>query len=211
MGLAALSPTDLMIGRTLSRYEIAARLGAGAMGEVWRAMDTRLGRDVAVKLLPTEMAADPERLGRFEREAKAIAALNHPNIVTIYSVEEADGVHLLTMELVEGKSLDQVLPSSGFELDRLFPLAIQISDALAAAHEEGIVHRDLKPANIMVTDDGRVKVLDFGLAKLAEPEDEAEETQLMTQAGMVLGTVPYMSPEGVQGQTQGMVHEFTVQ
>ncbi|NIP64098.1 MAG: protein kinase, partial [Gammaproteobacteria bacterium] len=189
-----------MIGRTLSHYEITAKLGEGGMGEVWRATDTSLNREVAVKVLPDEMAADPERLERFKREAQAIAALNHPNIVTIHSVEEADGVHLLTMELVDGKSLDQMLPPSGFELERLFPLAIQIADALAAAHEKGIIHRDLKPANVMVTGDGRVKVLDFGLAKLAEAEEEAEETQLMTQAGMVLGTVPYMSPEQVQGQ-----------
>ena len=170
------------------------------MGEVYRAEDTKLGRDVALKVLPEEMAADPERLERFKREAQAIAALNHPNIVTIHSVEEADGVNLLTMELVEGKSLDQILPTGGFEVDQFFPLAIQIADALAAAHEKGIVHRDLKPANVMVTGDGRVKVLDFGLAKLAESEHEDDETQLMTQAGMVLGTVPYMSPEGVQGQ-----------
>jgi serine/threonine protein kinase len=189
-----------MIGRTLSHYAITAKLGEGGMGEVWQATDTSLNREVAIKVLPAEMAADAERLERFKREAQAIAALNQPNIVTIYSVEEADGIHLLTMELVEGKSLDQMLPAGGFELDRLFPLAIQIADALAAAHEKGIIHRDLKPANVMVTDDGRVKVLDFGLAKLAETGDEAEETQLMTQAGMVLGTVPYMSPEGVQGQ-----------
>jgi serine/threonine protein kinase/tetratricopeptide (TPR) repeat protein len=190
-----------LIGTTLSHYEITAKLGEGGMGEVWRATDTSLNREVAVKVLPEEMAADPDRLERFKREAQAIAALNHPNIVTIYSVEEADGVNLLTMELIEGKSLDHLLPAGGLELDRLFPLAIQISDALAAAHEKGIVHRDLKPANVMVTGDGRVKVLDFGLAKLAE-QDEAvgEDTQLMTQAGMVLGTVPYMSPEQVQAK-----------
>ena len=172
-----------MIGRTLSHYEITAKLGEGGMGEVWRATDTALNREVAVKVLPTEMAADPERLERFKREAQALAALSHPNIITIHSVEEAEGLHLLTMELVEGESLDQILPSSGFELDRLFPLAIQISDALAAAHETGIVHRDLKPANVMVTTDDRIKVLDFGLAKLAEAEEENAETQLMTQAG----------------------------
>jgi serine/threonine protein kinase len=188
-----------MIGRTLSHCEITAKLGEGGMGEVWRATDTSLNREVAVKVLPAEMAADPERLERFKREAQAIAALNHPNIVTIYSVEEADGLHLLTMELVEGQSLDQVLPPNGFGLDQLFPLAIQIADALAAAHEKGITHRDLKPANVMLTEDGRVKVLDFGLAKLAKAEEDAE-TQLMTQAGMILGTVPYMSPEQLQAQ-----------
>jgi Tol biopolymer transport system component len=189
-----------MIGRTLSHYQITAKLGEGGMGEVWRATDTSLNREVAVKVLPAEMAADPERLERFKREAQAIAALNHPNIVTIYSVEEAEGLHLLTMELVEGESLDQVLPANGFGLDRLFTLAIQIADALAAAHEKGITHRDLKPANVMVTEGDRISVLDFGLAKLAEAEDENAETQLMTQAGMILGTVPYMSPEQVQAR-----------
>ena len=189
-----------MIGRTLSHYRITAKLGEGGMGEVWRATDTALNRDVALKVLPDEMAADPERLERFRREAQAIAALNHPNVVTIHSVEDADGVHLLTMELVDGKSLDQILPPSGFDIERLFPLAIQIADALASAHKKGIVHRDLKPANVMVTGDGRVKVLDFGLAKLAEPEAEDAETQLMTRDGMILGTIPYMSPEQVQAK-----------
>ncbi|MFQ5349371.1 MAG: serine/threonine-protein kinase, partial [Thermoanaerobaculia bacterium] len=185
-----------MIGRTLSHYQITAKLGEGGMGEVWRATDTALNREVAVKVLPAEMAADPERLERFKREAQAIAALNHPNIVTIHSVEEAEGLHLLTMELVDGRSLDQVLPPNGFGLDQLFPLTIQVADALAGAHEKGITHRDLKPANVMVTEDNRVKVLDFGLAKLTEREEDAE-TQLMTQDGMILGTVPYLSPEQV--------------
>ena len=137
-----------MVGKTLSHYRIAEKLGEGGMGEVYLAEDTRLNRKVALKVLPEEMAKDPERLERFEREAQAVAALNHPNIVTIHSVEEADELHLLTMELVEGQSLDRLLPSSGFGLDRLFPLAIQIADALAAAHEKGIIHRDLKPANV---------------------------------------------------------------
>jgi serine/threonine protein kinase len=189
-----------LVGRTLSHYEITAKLGEGGMGEVWRATDAQLDREVAIKVLPEKVASDAETLERFRREAKAIAALNHPNIVTIHSVEQADGVHFLSMEMVEGKSLDRMLSASGFDLESLLDVAIQIADALASAHEKGVVHRDLKPANVMVTSDGRVKVLDFGLAKLAQQE-EGEETQLMTQAGMVLGTVPCMSPEQVQAKT----------
>lgn len=189
-----------LIGQRLAHYEITANLGEGAMGEVWRATDTKLNRDVAIKVLPSEMAADPERLERFEREAQAIAALNHPSIVTIYSVEQAEGLPLLTMELVAGKTLDQHIPSDGLPLTQLFDLAIPIADALASAHEKGIIHRDLKPANVMVTEAGRVKVLDFGLAKLADTRFGEEETALMTQAGMLLGTVPYMSPEQAQAK-----------
>ncbi len=189
-----------MIGKSFSHFKITAKLGEGGMGEVYRAEDTKLGREVAIKVLPAEMADDPERLERFTREAQAIAALNHPNIITIHSVEEAEGLQLLTMELVEGQSLDQVLPATGFGVERLFRLAIQIADALAGAHEKGITHRDLKPANVMVTAQDRVKVLDFGLAKLAETEGDEADTQLLTQAGVILGTVPYMSPEQVQGQ-----------
>ena len=154
-------------------------------------------------VLPADEVADRSTSGSSDSSArrKAVAALNHPNIVTIYSVEEADGVHLLTMERVEGKNLDQILPPSGYEVDQVFPFAIQIADAIAAAHDKGITHRDLKPANVMVTDEGRVKVLDFGLAKLAGPEAEEDAaTELMTRAGMILGTAPYMAPEQVQGQ-----------
>jgi len=138
-----------LIGRTLSHYRITAAIGAGGMGEVYRATDTKLGREVALKILPAEMA-DPDRLARFQREARAVAALNHPHIVTIFSVEEADGVHFLTMELVEGQSLDRRIPEGGLPLGRLAEIAIALADALAAAHEKGIVHRDLKPANVMV-------------------------------------------------------------
>jgi Tol biopolymer transport system component len=188
-----------MIGRTLAHFEITAKLGEGGMGDVYLARDSRLGREVALKVLPGEMAADRERLERFRREAQSLAALNHPNIVTIHSVEEADGVHLLAMERVDGESLDQQLPAGGFDLEALLPLAIQITAALAAAHEAGITHRDLKPANVMVAAGARVKILDFGLAKPAA-SDAGEATQLMTRDGMILGTVPYMSPEQVQGQ-----------
>src|SRR5207253_6792102 len=157
-----------LIGRTLSHYRVASAIGAGGMGEVYRATDTKLGRDIALKVLPPETARDPERLERFQREARAVAALNHPHIVTIFSVEEAEGVHFLTMELVEGEPLDRIIPEGGMEVPRLLEIAAGLAEALAAAHDKGIVHRDLKPANIMVTKEGRVKVMDFGLARMAE-------------------------------------------
>src|SRR5664280_1758555 len=149
-----------VIGRTLSHYRITASIGAGGMGEVYRATDINLGRDVALKVLPPDVARDHERLVRFKREARAVAALNHPYIVTIFSVEEVDAVHFLTMALVEGKPLDSVIPPSGLPVDRILEIAGALAEALAAAHEKGIVHRDLKPANVMVTHEGRVKVLD---------------------------------------------------
>ncbi len=151
-----------MIGRDLAHYKITAKLGEGGMGEVCRADDTRLDREVAFKVLPEEMASDRTRLSRVRREAKTVAALNHPNIVTIYAVEEVDGVHFLTMELVAGKPLDELVPADGLHLDRSLALAVPIADTVASAYARGIVHRDLKPANVMVTDEGsRVKVLDF--------------------------------------------------
>jgi non-specific serine/threonine protein kinase len=174
------------------------------MGEVYRAEDTRLGREVALKVLPRETARNQAKLERFSREACAIAALNHPNIVTIHSVEEAGGTHFLTMELVSGHTLDGELIENGLPLERLFDLAIPIADALSCAHDKGIVHRDLKPANVMVTEDGRVKVLDFGLAKLQGGETDLAEaatvSRLLTQDGAVMGTYPYMSPEQVEGK-----------
>src|SRR5262249_24208988 len=135
-----------MIGRSLAHYRITAAIGAGGMGQVYRATDTRLHREVALKVLPAEMAASPERLERFRREARAVGALNPPNVVTIYSVEEADGIHFLTMELVEGEPLDRIIPEGGMEMPRLLAIAAGLTDALAAAHDKGIVHRDLKPA-----------------------------------------------------------------
>jgi serine/threonine protein kinase/Flp pilus assembly protein TadD len=194
-----------VIGQTLAHYRITATLGVGGMGEVYRATDTKLGRDVALKVLPAEMASSPERLERFRREARAVAGLNHTHIVTIYSVEEAGGVHFLTMELVEGQSLDRLIPESGLPVARILAIATALVEALAAAHEKGIVHRDLKPANVMVTSDGRVKVLDFGLAKVAGSADEASTdseapTEMRTREGVVIGTMPYMSPEQVQGR-----------
>jgi len=193
-----------MIGRTLGHYRIEGKLGSGGMGEVYLARDLKLDRDVALKVLPAAMASEPQRLARFEREAKTVAALNHPNIVTIFSVEEAEGVRFLTMERVAGQSLDERVPPGGMSFKAFIELARPLAEALAVAHEKGVVHRDLKPANIMVTDDGRVKVLDFGLAKLQEPErpDNLSEiqTQGLTREGTVVGTVPYMSPEQLQGR-----------
>jgi len=194
-----------MIGRTLAHYRLTAAIGAGGMGEVYRATDTKLGRDVALKVLPAEMASSPERLERFRREAKALAALDHPGVVSVYSVEEADGVHFLTMQLVEGLPLDRLIPESGFPVERILEIATGLAEALIAAHEKGIVHRDLKPANVMVGKDGRVKVLDFGLARMSGPMAEGAggselPTDLHTREGVVLGTVPYMSPEQVSGR-----------
>jgi serine/threonine protein kinase len=190
-------------GTRLGSYEVIAQIGAGGMGEVYRARDPRLDRIVAIKTLPAPMAHDRERLARFQREARAVAALNHPNIVTIFSVEEADGVHFLTMELVEGLSLERHIPPDGLSADRVIEIGGAIAEALSAAHEKGIVHRDLKPANVMITDDNRVKVLDFGLAKAVAADPSAEATLApfeQTGIGEVLGTLPYMSPEQISGR-----------
>jgi serine/threonine protein kinase len=192
-------PEPSLIGSTVAHYKILSKLGEGAMGKVYLAEDGKLGRQVALKVPPADLAADPQRLARYEREARAVAALNHPNIVTLHSIEESDGLRFLTMELVQGQNLAQSLTREGLPLDRLLELAIPITSALSAAHDTGIVHRDLKPENIMVNDQGQVKILDFGLAKLRE-SDAAGLNQTLTQEGMVFGTVPYMSPEQVQGQ-----------
>jgi serine/threonine protein kinase len=193
-----------MIGQTLGHYRILELLGKGGMGEVYLAEDTRLNRRVALKVLSTDLGADPSRRERFEREARAAAALNHPNIVTIHSVEEAGGVPFLTLELVDGKTLGELIPAEGLPLERLLQLTIPLTDAVGAAHQKGITHRDLKPANVMVTSDGRVKVLDFGLAKLREQlEQDAQgsmPTQELTGEGRILGTVAYMSPEQAEGR-----------
>ncbi|HVS03769.1 MAG TPA: protein kinase, partial [Thermoanaerobaculia bacterium] len=171
------------------------------MGDVYRVEDTRLGREVALKVLKPEIASDPDRLARFRREAQVLASLDHPGIVSVYSVEEADGVHFLTMQLVQGTPLDRTIPPDGVPLDRFFDVAIPLADAVAAAHERGVVHRDLKPSNVLCAASGGVKVLDFGLAKRtgsAELEiDRDASTALMTRQGMILGTLPYMSPEQV--------------
>ena len=190
------------IGSNLSHFRITAKLGEGGMGVVWRATDERLGRDVAIKVLPEELARNPQRRMRFEREASAIAALKHPNIVTIYSLEEDAGVHFITMELVEGDTLADLIPDNGLSVPSFLELAGQTVDAIGAAHAKGITHRDIKPANIMLDADGSVKVLDFGLAKLVDEVSDDDLTvskDEKTALGQVLGTLAYMSPEQAEG------------
>ncbi len=199
-----------MTGRVLGHYQVLEKLGEGGMGEVYRAADTKLGRDIALKVLPPALAQDPERLERFQREARALAALDHPGIVTVYSVEQAEpaapgggDVHFLTMQLVEGQSLDRVMPKGGFPLERFLEIATALAEALAAAHEKGIVHRDLKLANIMATADGQVKVVDFGIAKALGAAGTGAATMTSagaTGVGVVMGTPAYMSPEQIEGR-----------
>ena len=196
----------LLPGTKLGPYEIVAPIGAGGMGEVFRARDTRLGRDVAIKVLPETFAKDADRLRRFEQEARAVAALNHPNILAIHDIGETNGAPYLVSELLEGHSLRQELNNGALPTRRAVEYAAQIAQGLAAAHDKGIVHRDLKPENVFVTHDGRLKILDFGLAKLAKLQSAADESatldhaQQETSPGMVLGTVGYMSPEQVRGE-----------
>src|SRR5437762_12489026 len=199
-------------GTLLGPYEILAQIGAGGMGEVYRARDTKLNRDVAIKVLPEVFANDAERLGRFTREAHTLASLNHPHIAAIYGIEESGGVRALVMELVEGDDLSQRIARGAIPLDEALPIAKQIAEALEAAHEQGIIRRDLKPANIKVTSGGTVKVLDFGLAKLATPDASGVgagagfsqsptlTTPAATLAGVILGTAAYMAPEQARGK-----------
>jgi eukaryotic-like serine/threonine-protein kinase len=199
----------LAFGTRLGVYEVIASIGEGGMGQVYRATDTTLGRQVAIKILPDAFAADPERLARFEREAKTLASLNHPHIAAIYGFEKSAGMHALVMELVEGDDLSQRIARGAIPLEEALPIARQIADALEAAHEQGIVHRDLKPANIKVRADGTVKVLDFGLAKGMEPAAGSSSnlsrsptlSMHATQAGIILGTAAYMAPEQARGKT----------
>jgi serine/threonine-protein kinase len=204
-----LPPPTLTNGTRLGPYEILSPLGAGGMGEVYRATDTNLKRQVAIKVLPETMAADPERIARFRREAEVLAALNHPHIAHIFGLEKADGTIALVMELVEGSTLADLIAQDALAIEEALRIAKQIAEALEAAHEQGIIHRDLKPANIKVRPDGTVKVLDFGLAKAVEPTGAMSPsaslpptitTPAMTQAGMVLGTAAYMSPEQAKGR-----------
>jgi serine/threonine protein kinase len=196
-------------GTHLGVYEVTAQIGEGGMGQVYRATDMTLGRKVAIKILSDAFAGDPERLARFEREAKTLASLNHPYIGAIYGFEKSGGLHALVMELVEGEDLSQRIARGAIPIDEALPMAKQIAEALEAAHEQGIIHRDLKPANIKVRSDGTVKVLDFGLAKAMEPtgamspnvsQSPTITTPAMTQAGMILGTAAYMSPEQAKGR-----------
>ncbi|MDH3254560.1 MAG: tetratricopeptide repeat-containing serine/threonine-protein kinase, partial [Acidobacteriota bacterium] len=193
-----------MVGRKLKHYKILEQIGKGGMGEVYLAEDLTLERKVALKVLPPEFAADDDRLSRFVKEAKTLAAMNHPGIVTIFSVEEEEGIHFLTMELIEGETLANLIPQGGLSRERFLELSVPIAEAVAAAHARGITHRDLKPANVMVTEDGRVKVLDFGLASAMQSEGD-EENDLATATmtgiqGQVVGTVAYMSPEQAEGK-----------
>ncbi len=193
----------------LGAYRIVSPLGAGGMGEVYRAHDPKLGRDVAIKVLPAEMSADPERIARFQREARALATLQHPNIASVYGFEEDEDHRFLVMELVEGQDLSERLEAGPIPVGEAVALALQLTDGLAAAHEQGIIHRDLKPANIKVTPDGGLKILDFGLARAYSGDPDGEDdlhnsptiTAAMTGAGVILGTAAYMSPEQARGET----------
>ena len=211
--LANMAPATI-IGRSLGVYRVDALLGAGGMGEVYRARDTRLDRDVAIKILPRAFTSDPDRLARFEREARMLAALNHPNICGIYGLEEADGIKFLILELVEGETLAAKVArvsnvhakGEGLPVSQSLLIARQIAEALEVAHEKGIVHRDLKPANIKITPDGVVKVLDFGLAKAVAEDGSlpglthaSEATRAERREGAVIGTAAYMSPEQARG------------
>src|SRR5947209_3097220 len=192
-------------GTKLGPYEIAVPVGAGGMGEVYRARDTRLGRDVAVKVLPSSYSDDKERLQRFEQEACAASALNHPNILIVHDIGTHDGSPYVVSELLEGETLRQRMGGTALGQRRTIDYALQIAHGLAAAHEKGIVHRDLKPDNVFITKDGRVKILDFGIAKLTQAEGTRSQTDIPTRRvdtdpGVVMGTVGYMSPEQVRGK-----------
>ena len=193
------------VGQTILHYKVLEKIGEGGMGVVYKALDTHLNRPVALKVLPADMVADEERRHRFVQEAQAASALNHPNIITIYDIDQSEGTDFIAMEYVDGKTLDQLIPRKGMRLNEALKYSVQIADAVAAAHAAGIVHRDLKPANVMVSDKGLVKVLDFGLAKLAErtETDEFRTTETMeprTEQGTIVGTAAYMSPEQAEGK-----------
>ncbi|MDQ2979989.1 MAG: serine/threonine protein kinase, partial [Acidobacteriota bacterium] len=195
-------------GTRLGSFEVLGPLGAGGMGEVYRASDTRLRREVAIKILPEAFAQDPDRLARFEREARLLASLNHPGLAAIYGLEQAGPVRYIVMELIPGETLAEKLATGALAIPEALDLARQIAEALVAAHEKGIVHRDLKPSNIKVTPDGKVKVLDLGLAKAMDPKPQDSDTSKsptvvldQTGSGVILGTAEFMSPEQARGKT----------
>jgi serine/threonine protein kinase len=193
-----------VIGQTLDRYRIESKVGEGGRGVVYKARDTHLNRVVAIKVLAHDKVADPERKQRFVQEAKAASALNHPNIVTVHDVRSDSGVDFIVMEYAEGRTLDQIIPAKGLGTGPSLRYGVQIADALASAHEAGIVHRDLKPSNVIVSNGDRVKILDFGLAKLVDPSERVAEaatrTSPVTEVGMVVGTAADMSPEQAEGR-----------
>ena len=196
----------LTVGSRLAHYDVTALIGEGGMGQVYQATDTKLNRQVALKILPEAFATDPDRLARFQREAQVLASLNHPNIAAIYGIEEADDTRALVLELVEGPTLADRISKGSIPVDEALPIAKQIAEALEAAHEAGVIHRDLKPANIKVREDGTVKVLDFGLAKAldasptGDPSQSPTLTAAATQMGVIMGTAAYMSPEQARGK-----------
>ncbi|HWR53307.1 MAG TPA: serine/threonine-protein kinase, partial [Bryobacteraceae bacterium] len=191
-----------MTGQIVSRYEVLEKLGEGGMGQVYKARDSHLDRFIALKFLPADRVSDQDRRRRFVQEARTASALNHPNIVAVYDIDEAAGLYFLAMEYVPGKALDALIPRKGMRLGEALKIAIQVADALAKAHAAGIVHRDLKPANVMMTPEGLVKVLDFGLAKLmdARLEPQGSGSTTVTAEGLIVGTAGYMSPEQAEAR-----------
>jgi len=198
-----------MVGQTISHYKVLEKIGEGGMGEVYRATDTKLNRDVALKILPQQFASDSQRMARFQREAEVLASLDHPNIGQIYGIEEAGQTKALVLQLIEGPTLAERIAQGPIPVEEALKIALQMAEGLEAAHEKGVIHRDLKPANIKITPEGQVKILDFGLAKALEGETPPDTnlsqsptlTAAATQAGVILGTAAYMSPEQARGET----------